>query len=1392
MATDHVSSSSKQKAGSERETALARLRQVLDLHDARVRQLFHLERYVSLVFYDPDEARKDNSADFEKFSQKRDLWENIITGAPSRSARRHIQNTKDAFDAWLSEQVPKAQPPPAKPPSRPQKRQREVVDLPKMEPLELKDISPYLRDVSVPPAKRQKLRGLKPIIRATHPWHVTAPRFGGSLSKLLDSYKALDEDIGLEHWREYILNEALVYKQVSEARANGELSRLEELAAGAQIPRFVDPPRGKSHHENLISQAVYLGKLRQNLRRAKQAADKRMAQAVEQYFRNLAGADERARKEHERQIRQLARRTAQEVMKKWKLAEKVVEQRRQAYITQQHREKGKEYLNQILEHSAQLIESRFDDLGPELAQSEMDEELEDSNDDSEHVSEADSDVEKSTAQSDLEVEKPSEELLRLYEQAADLSSEESEDTLSESESESNSSSLDGSDISGEEDEEEAEEEGEEEQGEGPRRKSRLAEMLGYKAETPSENSDSDEEVSDGATAEETQKSNGELIALDHDATPTDLYENGTKQAIVADGSPESKTGTQSPATSENHESGPHFPKVPIPFLLRGTLREYQRNGLDWLVGLYNSQTNGILADEMGLGKTIQTIALLAHLACEKEIWGPHLIVVPTSVMLNWEMEFKRFCPGFKVLTYYGNPQQRKRKRRGWSKEDTWNVVITSYQLVIQDQVAFRSKKWRYMILDEAHNIKNFRSQRWQALLNFNSERRLLLTGTPLQNNLVELWSLLYFLMPSSRGTQMMPKGFASLDDFQDWFAKPVDQMVEEGQEAGSEARQTIAKLHHVLRPYLLRRLKADVEQQMPGKYEHIVFCRLSKRQRYLYDDFMSRASTKETLASGNFMSILNCLMQLRKVCNHPDLFEVRPIVTSLEFDQSVPARFQALARKFGNLFEPADVSDLNLVFPDLETGPKWAALESQELSATHHLQQELAEWALNTVPAEASSSNLEQSKKYLDYDIKWQRAARRQRLLFLNGMRTSRLPIYGRDLRQLVTLEPKLKQPGELDWDKLDPMDFLKNVRQRESQIKEIITRYSFVTPAAVCLDQPELNLGTICKSPDLGPLALNPTFHESQVRLSIAFPDKRLLQYDCGKLQKLDPLLRDLISNGHRALIFTQMTRVLDILEQFLNIHGWRYLRLDGATRIEQRQALTERFNKDASIPVFILSTRSGGLGINLTGADSVIFYDSDWNPAMDRQCQDRCHRIGQTRDVHIYRLVSEYTIESNILRKATQKTILDNVVIQEGDFTTEYFNRTSVSDLLGNNAGRDVPTLNRPKNLEKVLAQAEDADDAAAANVALSEARMDDEEFGPDGSKPATPHHESKAQENNESSSEIPRGEEIHDVSVERESVEVESNDENVEEEEEEEEEIGSIDNFMVRAIERGDLAV
>ncbi|KAH8675272.1 SNF2 family N-terminal domain-containing protein [Xylariales sp. PMI_506] len=801
------------------------------------------------------------------------------------------------------------------------------------------------------------------------------------------------------------------------------------------------------------------------------------------------------------------------------------------------------------------------------------------------------------------------------------------------------------------------------------------------------------------------------------------------------------------------------PRTELPFLLRGTLREYQHYGLDWLAGLYKNKTNGILADEMGLGKTIQTISLLAHLACHHEVWGPHLVIVPTSVMLNWEMEFKKWCPGFKVLSYYGSIEERKRKRQGWKTDDMWNVCITSYQIVLQDHQVFKRRQWHYMILDEAHNIKNFKSKRWQTLLGFNTRARLLLTGTPLQNNLTELWSLLFFLMPSENGVG----GFADLAEFQDWFHKPESQILESGREQmDDEARAIIAKLHKVLRPYLLRRLKKDVEKQMPAKYEHVEFCRLSRRQRELYDGFLARTDTREALASGNYISVINCLMQLRKVCNHPDLFVERPIMTSFRQRSSVIGDYgttnhlvkhKLLAPK---LMGMVSLGFLNLIPTSYENLSATDCERISQLSSHQALMKlrETQKTRAQSAYANLDPSTVESNLVYLESASRWGRFEELQHCVYLNALRRQQRPIYGKRLTEFLTigvnerpLKPRPRVPAKImAWFEEDSpvlRSMVLDLDQRAASMKSTIAKFACITPAVITRDTDQFVLGSTgvnaFREEDLrlsAPVRFAPfmpkeapldPWHEARMRLSIQFPDKRLLQYDCGKLQALDRLLRKLQSGGHRALIFTQMTKVLDILEQFLNIHGHKYLRLDGATKVEQRQILTDRFNNDTRILAFILSTRSGGLGINLTGADTVIFYDQDWNPAMDKQCQDRCHRIGQTRDVHIYRLVSEHTIEANILRKASQKQMLDDIVIQEGGFTTDYFNKVSVHDVMkevGDGMVEDVvgDAMDRvlggaesggERAVGRVLEQAEDKEDVAAAHVAEKEIQEDEADF-------------------------------------------------------------------------------
>ena len=674
-----------------------------------------------------------------------------------------------------------------------------------------------------------------------------------------------------------------------------------------------------------------------------------------------------------------------------------------------------------------------------------------------------------------------------------------------------------------------------------------------------------------------------------------------------------------------------------PFLLKHALREYQKTGLKWLVSCYENSMNGILADEMGLGKTIQTISLLAYLACNQGSWGPHLIIVPTSVMLNWEVEFKKWCPAFKILTYFGSQKERKIKRRGWSKPNSFHVCITTYRLIVQDQIIFRRKKWGYMILDEAHLIKNWRSQRWQTLLHFNSNRRLLLTGTPLQNNLMELWSLMHFLMPSL---------FQSHSEFKSWFSNPLMEMLD-----GDLADQNvIARLHDVLRPFILRRLKKDVERNLPEKKEHVIYCQLSRRQRRLYEEYISSSDTSTILGSGNLLGVINCLMQLRKVCNHPDLFAGRAIISSFDHFSCISMVVPALICSLLN-GDRARAEYLNkfYCFESVSTIEYFHSMDPKDMSE--------------------SKCILNGEKEKLTKDVCLTTECMLENILN-NVSLKGRKALEVRSSSESLICRTMKKYP--LSFTRTffhvqaevmnchDAANLISSTHKRALSIKEKFCNFFCVIPRVRALT-PKVFIGSNCEifSHSLqdryfcdAMSCFVGKFRYIVVRQQLFFHDKQLIQYDCGKLQKLAHLLRELRIGGHKVLIFTQMTKMLDILESFLNLYGYSYCRLDGSTKPEQRQLLVQRFNTDPRLFVFILSTRSGGFGINLTGADTVIFYDTDWNPAIDSQAQDRCHRIGQKREVNIYRLICEGTVEENIMRKAMQKRELDRVAIQSAMF--------------------------------------------------------------------------------------------------------------------------------------------
>ncbi|KAK7412595.1 hypothetical protein VNO78_04077 [Psophocarpus tetragonolobus] len=464
--------------------------------------------------------------------------------------------------------------------------------------------------------------------------------------------------------------------------------------------------------------------------------------------------------------------------------------------------------------------------------------------------------------------------------------------------------------------------------------------------------------------------------------------------------------------------------VTQPSCIQGKMRDYQLAGLNWLIRLYENGINGILADEMGLGKTLQTISLLGYLHEFRGIKGPHMVVAPKSTLGNWMNEIRRFCPVLRAIKFLGNPDERRHIREELLVAGKFDVCVTSFEMAIKEKSALRRFSWRYIIIDEAHRIKNENSLLSKTMRLYSTNYRLLITGTPLQNNLHELWSLLNFLLPEI---------FSSAETFDEWFQISGE----------NDQQEVVQQLHKVLRPFLLRRLKSDVEKGLPPKKETILKVGMSQMQKQYYRALLQK-DLEVVNAGGERKRLLNIAMQLRKCCNHPYLFQ------------------------------------------GAEPGPPYTTGD------------------------------------------------------------------------HLIT---------------------------------------------------------------------------------------------NAGKMVLLDKLLPKLKERDSRVLIFSQMTRLLDILEDYLMFRGYQYCRIDGNTGGDDRDASIDAFNKPGSEKfVFLLSTRAGGLGINLATADVVILYDSDWNPQVDLQAQDRAHRIGQKKEVQVFRFCTEYTIEEKVIERAYKKLALDALVIQQG----------------------------------------------------------------------------------------------------------------------------------------------
>ena len=485
-------------------------------------------------------------------------------------------------------------------------------------------------------------------------------------------------------------------------------------------------------------------------------------------------------------------------------------------------------------------------------------------------------------------------------------------------------------------------------------------------------------------------------------------------------------------------------------LVGGQLKDYQLKGLQWMISLYNNKLNGILADEMGLGKTIQTISLITYLVEKKHQGGPFLVIVPLSTLTNWNNEFEKWAPSIRRIVYKGPPNSRKQSA-SQMRDQNFHVLLTTYEFVIKDKSVLSKVRWLHMIVDEGHRMKNAQSKLSQTITQFYHTRfRIILTGTPLQNNLPELWALLNFVLPNI---------FKSVKSFDEWFNTPFANTGGQDQMSLSEEEQilVIRRLHKVLRPFLLRRLKKDVESDLPDKQERVIKCSFSALQAKLYKQLMTNNRLTVSDSKGNKIAmrgLSNMLMQLRKLCNHPFVFEE----------------------------------------VELQINP-------------------------------GGGTN----------DLLWRTA----------------------------------------------------------------------------------------------------------------------------GKFELLDRVLPKFKATGHRVLMFFQMTQIMNIMEDFMRYRGFQYLRLDGSTKSEERADLLKAFNaEDSPYFCFLLSTRAGGLGLNLQSADTVIIFDSDWNPHQDLQAQDRAHRIGQKNEVRILRLISSKSVEEKILERANFKLDMDGKVIQAGKFDNKSTN--------------------------------------------------------------------------------------------------------------------------------------
>ncbi|KAL3467616.1 SNF2 family N-terminal domain-containing protein [Aspergillus heterothallicus] len=592
----------------------------------------------------------------------------------------------------------------------------------------------------------------------------------------------------------------------------------------------------------------------------------------------------------------------------------------------------------------------------------------------------------------------------------------------------------------------------------------------------------------------------------------------------------------------------------------GKMRKYQLEGLEWMKSLWMNGLCGILADEMGLGKTVQAISLIAFFK-EHNVSGPFLIAAPLSTVSNWVDEFARWTPGIRTVLYHGSKDQRAELRRKFmnmrnQKDADFPVVCTSYEICMNDRKFLAQYQWRYIIVDEGHRLKNMNCRLIKELLSYNSANRLLITGTPLQNNITELWSLLHFLLPEI---------FNDLNSFQNWFdfSSVLDN---NGQTDLIERRKRtlVSTMHSILKPFLLRRVKTDVETALPKKREYILYAPLTAEQKDLY----------------------------REILNGTGRQYLEGKATERLMAQS-GTTLRSSSRK-----RSAESSG--------SSTPKKSLRSSRE-----------------STPGSRASS-----------------VRRRKAPQTYKEITDREFNAKLRNLEQGIEEDLEIESIDESEQEELERANTIKLAKREIAQKK---------------MQNPVMQARLACNSPHnfYWPWGDDPAaIDESVITAS-------------GKMLLLDRLIPSLLRKGHKILIFSQFKTQLDILQDWAtHLRSWNCCRIDGAISQADRQAQIKAFNTDKDHKIFLLSTRAGGQGINLVAADTVILYDSDWNPQQDLQAQDRAHRIGQTKPVIVYRLATKGTVEQTLLEKADSKRRLERLVIQKGKFKS-LLSETSRDDI-------------------------------------------------------------------------------------------------------------------------------